>query len=419
MKKKILILFLVFASVPILAQRDLEKMLSNYKNPEELVTLSEEIPFEQAIEVLSKVSEKTTGQKIVSTAGFNDPIGIKIENMQYKEAFKIIVQYNNLMYEEKPEVIIVRKKDELDIQRDAETYASVDTREVQISAIFFEANLTEMRSRGINWQFMLSRSGLKVGSEFKSFIEDQTVATGGTAGATSQQQAPPDFQTNFQSEYTMGEFEGTSEGIFKFFEEENLGEIIARPSITVRDGNVGKIQIGQDISIKQRDFAGNVIDVFVPTGTILDITPYIYEEDGVDYILLKIKAERSTAPVVTELSTTINKTNATTEVLMLDGEKTAIGGLFVNAETSVRRGIPLLKDLPWWFFGLRYIFGYDETEITKNETIIVLEAKILPTLKERLEEKKEGKDVMQQFREDAQKSIEQYKTKKEDEEKED
>lgn len=419
MKKKILILFLVFASVPILAQRDLEKMLSNYKNPEELVTLSEEIPFEQAIEVLSKVSEKTTGQKIVSTAGFNEPIGIRIENMQYKEAFKIIVQYNNLMYEEKPEVIIVRKKDELDIQRDAETYASVDTREVQISAIFFEANLTEMRSRGINWQFMLSRSGLKVGSEFKSFIEDQTVATGGTAGATSQQQAPPDFQTNFQSEYTMGEFEGTSEGIFKFFEEENLGEIIARPSITVRDGNIGKIQIGQDISIKQRDFAGNVIDVFVPTGTILDITPYIYEEDGVDYILLKIKAERSTAPVVTELSTTINKTNAETEVLMLDGEKTAIGGLFVNLETSVRRGIPFLKDLPWWFFGLRYIFGYDETEITKNETIIVLEAKILPTLKERLEEKKEGKDVMQQFREDAQKSIEQYKTKKEDEEKED
>lgn len=420
MKKKILILFLVLFSVPILAQRDLEKMLSNYKNPEELVTLSEEIPFEQAIEMLSKVSEKTTGQKIVSTAGFNEPIGIKIENMQYKEAFKIIVQYNNLIYEEKPEVIIVRKKDELDIQRDANTYASVDTREVQISAVFFEANLTEMRSRGINWQVMLSRSGLKIGSDFKSFLEDQTAATGGTAGgASQQQQSPPDFQTNFESEYTMGEFEGTSEGIFKFFEEENLGEIIARPSITVRDGNVGKIQIGQDISIKQRDFAGNVIDVFVPTGTILDITPYIYEEDGVDYILLKIKAERSTAPVVTELSTTINKTNATTEVLMLDGEKTAIGGLFVNAETSVRRGIPFLKDLPWWFFGLRYIFGYNEVEITKNETIIILEAKILPTLKERMAERKEGKDVLKQYKEDAQKSIEQYKTKKEDEENED
>ena len=104
---------------------------------------------------------------------------------------------------------------------------------------------------------------------------------------------------------------------------------------------------------------------------------------------------------------------------MLDGEKTAIGGLFVNSETSVRRGIPLLKDLPWWFFGLRYIFGYDEVTITKNETIIMLEAKILPSLKERMTEKKEGKDVMKDYREEATKSLQQYKTKKDDNEDED
>ena len=261
---------------------------------------------------------------------------------------------------------------------------------------------------------MLSRNGLNIGTNFKSFLEGETTAS---ATSTSQQESTPDFKTNFESEYTLGnEFDGTAEGVFKFFEEENLGEIIARPSVTVRDGNKGNIQIGQDISIKQKDFAGNVIDVFVPTGTILNITPFIYNEDNVDYILLKINAERSTAPVVTELSTTINKTNASTEVLMLDGEKTAIGGLFVNSETSTRRGIPFLKDLPWWFFGLRYLFGYDEVEIIKNETIIVLEAKILPTLKERMSEKKEGKDVLEQFRDEAQKSIEQYKTKKEEDE---
>lgn len=411
MKKIVLLFLLISCAVPIFGQRDLEKMLSGYKNPEELVTLSAEIPFEQAIDVISKLSEKFTGQRIVSTAGFNQPIGIKIENMQYLQAFKIIVQYNNLIYEEKPEVYIVKKKDDTKVERSAQTYAAVDSREVKISAIFFEANITEMRSRGINWQFLLSRSGLNIGSNFKSFLDSQS---GDASGGSTEQQSPPDFNISASSEYTMGEFEGTAEGIFKFFEEENLGEIIARPSITVRDANVGKIQIGQDISIKQRDFAGNVIDVFVPTGTILQITPYIYSEDGLDYILLKINAERSTAPTITELSTIINKTNASTEVLMLDGEKTAIGGLFVNSETFVRRGIPLLKDLPWWFFGLRYIFGYDETTITKNETIILLEAKILPTLKERMADKKEGKEVMKEFKEEALKSLEQYKTKKDD-----
>ncbi|MDZ7766202.1 MAG: hypothetical protein U5K00_17570 [Melioribacteraceae bacterium] len=54
MKKLVLILLILAISIPITAQRDLKKMLSNYKNPEELVTLSEEIPFEQAIEVLSQ-----------------------------------------------------------------------------------------------------------------------------------------------------------------------------------------------------------------------------------------------------------------------------------------------------------------------------------------------------------------------------
>jgi general secretion pathway protein D len=68
---------------------------------------------------------------------------------------------------------------------------------------------------------------------------------------------------------------GTVEGVFKFFESENLGEVIARPKVSVRDKMKGRIQIGSDISIKQRDFAGNVIDVFYSTGTIIEVTPFI------------------------------------------------------------------------------------------------------------------------------------------------
>ncbi len=49
----------------------------------------------------------------------------------------------------------------------------------------------------------------------------------------------------------------------------------------------GRIQIGSDISIKQRDFAGNIIDVFYSTGTIIEVSPFIYNEDNQDYILLK------------------------------------------------------------------------------------------------------------------------------------
>jgi general secretion pathway protein D len=69
---------------------------------------------------------------------------------------------------------------------------------------------------------------------------------------------------------------------------------------------------------------------------------------------------------------------------MLNGEEAVLGGLFVNEESTVRTGVPFLKDLPWWFFGLRYIFGSDQREVRKKELVILIKAEILPTLKERL-----------------------------------
>jgi type IV pilus assembly protein PilQ len=73
---------------------------------------------------------------------------------------------------------------------------------------------------------------------------------------------------------------------------------------------------------------------------------------------------------------------------MLNGEETIIGGLFSNEESVVRNGIPFLKDLPWWVFGIRYLTGSDETIIRKKELVILLKAELVPTLKERFENPK-------------------------------
>jgi len=69
---------------------------------------------------------------------------------------------------------------------------------------------------------------------------------------------------------------------------------------------------------------------------------------------------------------------------MLNGEETVLGGLFVNDESKIRTGIPILKDLPWWFFGLKYLFGSDETVVRKRELVILIKAELLPSLKERI-----------------------------------
>ena len=401
--KKLFLLLVFINSITIFAQKDVERLLKSggYTNPDELVTLSASIPFEQAIEVLSEVSRKTTGQNIVSTAEFNGPVGIEIDKMHYKRALEIIVQYNNLLFEESPEVIVVKSKTGQDKKAASQTYAPVDSREVKISAVFFEANITKMKQRGINWQAILSQNGTTIGSSLSSFL------AGGDSTDT-EEEADLDFNVDVSSNVNIGSYNGTVEGVFQFFEEENLGEIISRPSINVRDGFTGRIQIGEDISIKQKDFAGNVTDVFFPTGTIIDVTPRVYNEDGVDYVLLKLSAERSSPTVISETTTRISKTNANTEVLMLDGEKTVIGGLIINEETNTRRGVPILKDLPWWVFGLKYIFGYTQEKVTQKEVIILLETEILPTLKERVADKAKDINLIQKRREENKKVIERY-----------
>lgn len=403
--KKIIILFIVFLiTQPIFAQRELEKTLSEYTNPDELVSIAEYTPFESALEALSQISERKTGKKIVSTAGVTSPIGVEINRIAYMKALVIIVQYNNLEFEVKENVIVVRKKINEAKGLTEETYASLDTREVKISAVFFEADVLELRERGVNWEWLLSKSGVNLGSNLRSF----NTAAEQTTETSTETENTPEFLLNGLSEFTSGDWSGSIEGVFKFFESENLGEVIARPKVTVRDKMRGRIQIGSDISIKQRDFSGNIIDVFYSTGTIIEVSPFIYNEDNQDYILLKVNAERSSA-LPGEITTEIKKTTVSTDLLMHSGEEKVIGGLFINEEINVRQGIPILKDLPWWFFGIRYLTGYDKKQITKKEVIILLQAELVPTIKERIVQEKEN-EINRQILKDHE-DLEKYKIK--------
>lgn len=397
--KRLAIIFLFILTAGINAQVDLEQQLSGYVNPQEQVTISEATPFNQAIQILSKVSEKISGKKIVSTVMIDSPIGVTINKIAYKKALVIIVQYNNLIFEEGESVIVVKKKTEVKADTSA-NHASINDREVSISALFFQADTYAMRERGINWQLVLSQSGLSIGPSLTS-MQEATATTSSSTGKT------PTMDLTTSSTFTSGAFDGSATALFRFFESENLGELFASPSISVKNGIEGRIQVGTDLSIKQKDFSGNLIDKFVSTGTIIKVTPRVFSEDGIDFILLKLEVEKSTG-TPGELSTTINKTQASTSVLLLDGEETTIGGLYVNEETNVRRGIPFLKDLPWWVLGIRYLTGYDQTINSKKEIIITIKANILPSLKERISRKKDENLIKKQIIKN-QEMLEKYK----------
>jgi type IV pilus assembly protein PilQ len=399
-----LILSLVFHAFP---QEQLEKKLSGEYNPLELVSITAYASFDQSIKMLSAVSELVTGKTIVSSISIPNPIGVEIIKMPYMEALNLLTYSFNLTYELKETSILIKRKEvqtlgEENLLSD-DIWADFDAREIRISAIFFEADVENSRKVGIDWSVLLVGNGITLGSELRSesVFDNQFPGTlGGNSGGDESRGEEPGFDLGAITEFTTGEFTGTATALFRLFETENLGEIIASPNITVRDGQKGRIQIGEDFSIKQRDFSGNVIDRFYSAGTIIEVTPYVYNKDGVDYVLVKLLAERSSF-FPTELTTVVKKTQASSDILMLDGEETVIGGLYINEETTVRNGIPFLKDLPWWVFGIRYLTGSDEVIIRKKEVIIVLRVELLPTLQQRTTLKREYENLIRdKIRED-------------------
>ena len=375
MKTVIYSLLLIFMFIGnIFPQKYWERRLKDYNNPDELVTMSQTLPFNEAIALLSKVSESTTGKRIVSTVASDQPIGFEVESMPYDKALFMIVQYNGFLIEEKEDVIVVKRIQGEEVKPE-DVYASVDSREVKISAVFFEVDVAKTKDVGVDWKILLSQNGLNLGSELSTQTQVTDAAT---------KVSPSQFNLSGMGDFKLGDFYGQATAMFRFFETNGLGEIISSPNITVRDKQKGRIQVGSDFSVLTRDFAGNTVEKFYPTGTIIEVVPHVYKENGIDYVLLNIIVERSSF-VKNEQSTEIKKTTASTQVLNLNGEETILGGLFVTEEAIVRNGIPFLKDLPWWVFGIRYLTGSDQTIERKKELVILLKTELLPTLQERLE----------------------------------
>jgi general secretion pathway protein D len=373
------------------------KAIRDYKSPEEQVSIAPSTPLDKALMAISEVSKKQVGKIIIDTERRSMPINVDIQGFQWRDALEVICRKNALTFSEFDTYIQVLSSPtggeqasgpivdgrpvsgsgpiNTDIMKELATFRS---REIKISGFFFEVNLTRLEEVGIDWTFMKSTSGYSLGAEFKG--------------------AEQVSNSIFKTELTPKVSFANMTFVAKLFSDYKLGEILSGPTLIVRSGEQGRIQVGQDFSIRERDFAGNLIDKFYSAGTIIKIHPQVIVEQGVPFIHVNVDVERSSV-TPGPVSTIINKTQAQTNLLLLDGEETIIGGLYNNETSTIRTGVPFLKDLPWYVFGLRYLFGYDKEEISKKELVILLKAELVPTLQERITQKTSFEDKVGEWRE--------------------
>jgi general secretion pathway protein D len=365
-----------------------------FANPEELIILSRDISFENALDILEEFALQYRNKIFINRATFSGPIGVDIPQMHWEDALFRITAANNMVVNELnrfyeifdvPEDEIVTVEDERPRRAPEDVVVNFGTREIEISATFFQGDRRLIRELGIDWT---------------SLYDGRVRLQNFSAASVGQDvfEAEVNWTDIFNSGWDIN-------ALFSAFETSDKGEILSSPTIKVMDGEEGMIQVGQDFSIKQRDFAGNITDRFFNTGTILRVEPRVFYHEGDPFIYMRVSAERSTAQP-DPISTIVNKQEARTDLLLLSGESTVIAGLYETEVLRTRRGIPLLKDLPGWFFGLRYLFGYESTENVVQELVVLIKATLVPTLEERLADPRRAiPDLLQERRNQFQREI--------------
>ena len=377
-----------------------QRQVRAYIPPDQLVSFLPSTPFNRFTDYLNPIFERVTGKSLVDPDSRAHPIGISISGMHFLDALELVLQYNDLEYRETERYFLVQAKPEDNLILDADAAAGVtrgvtegettapatlDTRQIEIKAVLFELNHTKAKDSGIDWSVLFGSTG--------STGSGQGSGGSGSENSVSFQLKTKELFESIDDIVTAPDEIDFSNlnSLFRLAEATGVGETVANPSVTVQSGEKGDIQIGSDVPVQIRDTFGNISTQYFKTGIIIDVTPTLIEQPLADtlgapvaeFLHLNVKVEKSGSRPSAS-GPTIDRSLANTQVLLLDGEQTVIGGLYSTEESVSRRGVPVLKDLPRWFFGLRYVFGRTQRSVTQKELVISLQANVVDPIRDRM-----------------------------------
>ena len=150
-----------------------------------------------------------------------------------------------------------------------------------------------------------------------------------------------------------------------------LTKVIAAPKVTTLDKRDAKIAQGESIPFQTTSLQGTQT-TFVDANLELNVTPQITSRDPREIgklILMKVRATRNAVGARSNpAGPSIDRREATTQVLVRDGETMVIGGVFVDTQNNNVAGIPYLSRVPV----LGWLFKQKTENVTKQELLIFL-----------------------------------------------
>lgn len=239
-------------------------------------------------------------------------------------------------------------------------------RQVMIEARIVEATSTFSRSLGVNWGVHFRDGAASVLG-----INSMDTAFGGLTSTT------PTTGTGTQPGGSVGISFGTLASNIKLDMRLSAAasagtiKIISSPKVATLNNKTAKISQGQQIPYQNTTATTGAVTAFVAATLSLEVTPHI-NSNGT--IVMKIDAKND-APG-TGSPPPINTKQATTELLLKDGETTVIGGIFVDSDQEADDGVPYLMDIPL----LGNLFKTNTKTKTKTELLIFITPRILGSI---------------------------------------
>lgn len=311
-------------------------------------------------------------QEIRKAALKNEPLETAMFDVNYADLSTISGQFSALKTDRGTitqdvrtnKVIVKDVKSAIDDMRILLKNLDVPERQVMIEARIVEASTSFTRSLGVNWGVHYRDGAASIAG-----INSIDTSFGGLASNIA-----PTSGVSGQPGASAGISFGTLASNIKLDMRLNaavtagLIRIVSTPRVATLNHKSAKITQGQQIPYTSST-SDKVETKFVEAALALEVTPHI-NPNGT--IVLKIDAKND-SPGSSGSPPPINKKQATTEMMLKDGETTVIGGIFVDRDSNSDEGVPFLKDVPF----LGGLFKSDTVEKSRNELLIFITPRIL------------------------------------------
>ena len=282
--------------------------------------------------------------------------------------------------------LIVRDTEsKLETMRQLVQALDMEVPQVAIEARIVQADTVYARGLGIQWGFNNNFPGTA------GFGQVSNITGPFASSQLTGDPAPRDFLVNLPAQvgglpavpsvgWTFGRIADGFALDMRLSAGELLGltKVIASPKVTTLDKREAKISQGESIPFQTTSLQGTQT-TFVDANLELNVTPQITSRDPNDVgrrIMLRVRATRNAVGARSNpAGPSIDRREATTQVMVRDGETMVIGGVFVDTQNNNVQGVPYLSRVPV----LGWLFKNKSESVAKQELLIFLTPNIVKT----------------------------------------